>query len=97
MFHNYNYHLYIHSLIYPYQILFEQLAVYFIFRHLNKALSDGDYKSKVRFALMSCYLIGAVCSLNKCRNIENIFDIVRMYSAEIEYSEENTDILLHKG
>lgn len=80
-----------------YQILFEQLAVYFIFRHLTKALYDGDYKSKVRFALMSCYLIGAVCSLNKCRNIENIFDIVRMYSAEIEYSEENTDILLHKG
>ena len=80
-----------------YQILFEQLVVYFIFRHLNKALYDGDYEAKVRFALMSCYLIGAVCSLNKCCDIENIFDIVRMYSAEIEYSEENTDILLHKG
>lgn len=61
------------------QIFFEQLACYFIFRHFE----DG-----VGFALVSCWVLGVICS--KCERIEQMFDVVRMYSSEIEYSEENT-------
>ncbi|MBR5479440.1 MAG: flagellin lysine-N-methylase [Clostridia bacterium] len=72
-----------------YPIYFEQLAVYFIFRHLSEALYDGDIRGKVNFALMGCFLLGAMWSLNEDK--EKMFDLVRMYSSEVEYSEENLE------
>lgn len=62
------------------QILFEQLACYFIFRH---------FESGVGFALLSLWVIGAIAS--ECENRDEIFDVVRMYSSEVEYSEENLE------
>lgn len=62
------------------QIFFEQLACYFVFRHFNRG---------VLFMLLSCWVIGALCL--DCENFEQMLDIVRMYSAEIEYCEENTE------
>ncbi len=61
------------------QIFFEQLACYFIFRH---------FESGVGFALLSCWVLGVICSY--CKNLEKMLDVVRMYSSEIEYCEENT-------
>ncbi len=62
------------------QILFEQLACYFIFRH---------FKRGVGFAILSCWVIGAIFSC--CENFEQMLNVVRMYSSEIEYCEENTE------
>ncbi len=62
------------------QIFFEQLACYFVFRHF-----DGG----VGFTLLSCWVIGVICS--SCKNLEEMIDVVRMYSSEIEYSEENLE------
>ncbi len=62
------------------QIFFEQLACYFIFRH---------FESGVGFTLVSCWVLGAICS--DCKSFEEMLDAVRMYSAEIEYCEENTE------
>jgi len=61
------------------QIFFEQLACYFIFRH---------FRSGVEFAILSCWVIGAIIS--SCESFDEMLDIVRMYSSEIEYCEENT-------
>ncbi len=80
------------------QIPFEQLACYFVFRHLSDAAWYGDYAERISFSLMSCYLIGALWSQNKCLSMEfdseTMADIVRMYSSEIEYSEYNMECLL---
>lgn len=62
------------------QIFFEQLSCYFIFRH---------FESGVGFTLLSCWTLGAICS--NCTNLEQMLDVVRMYSSEIEYSEENAE------
>ena len=62
------------------QIFFEQLACYFIFRHFERG---------VGFTLISCWVLGAICS--DCETFEQMLDVVRMYSSEIEYSEENTE------
>jgi hypothetical protein len=62
------------------QIFFEQLSCYFVFRHFEKG---------VGFALVSCYVIGMICS--QCDSFDEMLDVVRMYSSEIEYSEENTE------
>ncbi len=61
------------------QIFFEQLACYFVFRH---------FKRGVGFTLLGCYVVGAISSF--CDNFEQMLDVARMYSAEIEYCEENT-------
>ncbi len=68
------------------QILFEQLACYFIFRH---------FKNGVGFALVSCWVLGAIFS--SCESIETMLDVVRMYCCEIEYSQENTEKLTGRG
>ncbi len=70
---------------------FEQLGCYFIFRHLSN--SRRDYVWGVNFMLTSCYLIGAIWAGYKDINVEKMVDIARMYSAEIEYSEENTEMV----
>lgn len=62
------------------QIFFEQLACYFVFRH---------FESGVTFALISCWVVGQMCL--DCESIEDMMDVVRMYSSEIEYSEENVE------
>ncbi len=60
------------------QIFFEQLSCYLTFRRFEKG---------VEFILLSCWVLGAICSA--CENIEEMLDVARMYSSEIEYSDEN--------
>ncbi len=62
------------------QIMFEQLACYFVFRH---------FESGALFALLSCWALGQI--FTKCETVEHKLDVVRMYSSEIEYSEENIE------
>ncbi len=81
-----------------FSLFFEQLAVYFVFRHLSEAIWDGLYEERIRFALMSCYFIGGLISQIREEKgtiyADDMIDIVRQYSSEIEYSEENVESLL---
>ena len=74
---------------------FEQLGVYFIYRHVPSALDDGDVISKVAFAVLSVRILRTLCALYFKKNGEITIDILvefaRMYSGEIEYSEENLE------
>ncbi|MBQ2614209.1 MAG: flagellin lysine-N-methylase [Clostridia bacterium] len=80
-------------------IPFEQLVCYFLFRHFTEARWNGDISQRVRMILSGCYLIGGLCGwhLQHCGTvtIKDMEEYVRMYSAEIEYSEENIDSLLN--
>ncbi len=79
-----------------FQTIFEQLSVYFVFRNLTGALEDGNYEKRIRFALISCYLLGSVFEFyGESLTKEKIIDLARMYSAEIEYAEENTQAILN--
>ncbi len=74
----------------------ERLLAYFLFRHFLKAYDDGDVTSKAAFAVLSVQLL---LTLSACRAAAGSFgprdfrELARMYSAEIEYSEENMDAL----
>ena len=70
----------------------EQLLCYFIYRHLSDALEDFMFSERIQFAVLSCCVI---TSLNKSKTLEEMLEISRMYSCEIEYSDENTEILLN--
>lgn len=73
------------------QIPTEQLLCYFIYRHLSGALEDFMFAERIQFAVLSCLMI---TSLNKSKTFEEMLEIARLYSSEIEYSDENVDILL---
>ncbi|MBE6914355.1 MAG: hypothetical protein E7472_05410 [Ruminococcaceae bacterium] len=76
---------------------YEKLLVYFLFRHLPTALDDGDIRGKVAFAVLSVRLLRALGCVHF--GIHGVFsstdqiELARLYSAEIEYSQENLDTL----
>ena len=76
----------------------EQLAVYFLFRHLAKVLDGEPLSSVVSFCILSTKMIMYLCEYLLWKNgklsLEDVADIARMYSCEVEYSEENTQTLL---
>ncbi len=78
-----------------FEIALEQLAVYFIFRHFPDGYSDDDtaYMKAAMFAIVSVGMIQLICSMENARKgiftIEDMAEICRMYSAEIEYNEDN--------
>ncbi len=75
-----------------YQAAFEQLLVYFLYRHVPAALYDGDINSKVGFAIISVQILAALLAQTK----EDLTELARMYSAEIEYSDENLEIIFER-
>ncbi len=66
----------------------KNLLCYFLYRHLPSALDDGDIGSKIAFAVHACRVIFTLAQKYP------VEDAARMYSAEIEYSDENTDEIL---
>ena len=71
----------------------EQLAVYFLYRHLPAALWDGDAEGKIHFALLSVQMLQWLCSAKTDVRFADLLEFARMYSSEIEYSDENLEKL----
>jgi lysine-N-methylase len=82
--------------IHDYDVVKEQLAVYFIFRHLNGECYDLD--EVVCFSLFSVRAIMCIARAYYGENptISEISDTARMYSAEIEYSDCNIEEIIEK-
>ena len=78
--------------------VFEQLMCYFIYRHLTDSLDDDRLWERVAFAAQSYYIIRSLCALHYAQNgslsIDDMAEYARIYSSEIEYSEENMEKLL---
>lgn len=65
---------------------FERLAMYMVYRHFTAAENPEETKWMLQFAFLSVRLIAAL-SGDKAENI-------RMYSSEIEYSDENIALIV---
>ncbi|MBR4036599.1 MAG: flagellin lysine-N-methylase [Oscillospiraceae bacterium] len=76
---------------------FEQLAVYLAFRHLTESLDDDRLVGRVQFVAQFYALIRNLCRIhyNKTGNLslEDMAELCRIFSAEIEYSPDNMDTL----
>ena len=68
----------------------EQLLVYFLYRHFLTAWEDGDVGSKAGFAVLSVRLLRCLKGLYPETPLP---ELARMYSAEVEYSTENLDVI----
>lgn len=69
----------------------EQLLCYFLYRHASGGAEDGRLCERVQLAVLSCHMI-----VSLCRSLDELVEVARMYSSEIEYSDENVEILLQE-
>ena len=69
----------------PDGIVFERLAVYFVYRHFSAAENRKDAGLMLKFSFLSVYMIAALKG--------ELSEKIRLYSAEIEYSDENIALI----
>lgn len=84
-----------------YEICFEQLLVYLLFRHIPAALDDGDLPGHVVFCIAMWKVIAMLCaadsvSESRADRTDRIVDICRLFSSEIEYSDENPQKIISR-
>ncbi len=76
---------------------YDQLLLYFVYRHFMKALGDDALREKVQFALLSTAIIQTldISHWLTCGALTpwDQVCICKSYSREIEYNEENTECL----
>ena len=76
---------------------YEQMLVYFLCRHVPTALDDGDVSGKAAFAVLSVRLLYALGALHFLLHgdftADDQIELCRLYSAEVEYSDDNLNAL----
>ncbi len=72
----------------------KELLIYFIYRHVSVAESHENLRGRLAFAILSTEMIKYLFQGQEEGTFEKFADLARRYSAEIEYSEENTDQLI---
>jgi len=80
------------------ELPFEKLLLYFVYRHTPEATDEGNFAARICFAKLSFDVIRALCAAKKAQSgkctFDELCDFARRYSAEIEYSVENTYTLI---
>ena len=77
-----------------FDVPYEQLLVYFIYRHIPESEDMSDLAARVAFAVLSVRIINGIYKMLNAENkpdFELLCDVCRMYSSEIEYCEENIE------
>lgn len=79
------------------QIALEQLLAYLLYRHIAAAEDAHELRPRLAFCLLSTQLLIRLAALHKAEaafTMDDFCELSRMYSSEIEYSQENMDALL---
>ncbi|MBE6591586.1 MAG: hypothetical protein E7646_06045 [Ruminococcaceae bacterium] len=71
----------------------ERALGYFVYRHCSNSQSSEEFQSTLWFSLLCYSILRSVCHKNKVKTKEELIPYARMFSEEIEYSEDNTDTL----
>ncbi len=75
--------------------VFEQWLVYTLYRQLPPSLEDGCLAERLALAVLSSRLLRALTAAHDGKQ-ETFLELARLYSAEIEYSDENIPQLLSR-
>ena len=79
---------------------YEQFLCYLVYRHASKAEFWEDFALYTLFAILSFQLVYAMGASIFAETgdftVKKQLDIMRLFSSEIEYSDENLDIILNK-
>jgi len=71
------------------EIPFEQLLVYLLYRHIPSALENGGAHGMLAFCLFAWQLVRQLFALQPEKSMEALIETVRLFSSEIEYSDQN--------
>lgn len=72
---------------------FEQFLVYLTYRHLWNAYDSGRLSAGACFIALSYKLLRDLLAYDKCNSPDYLAELCRLYSCEIEYSEDNMSAL----
>ena len=77
---------------------YEKLIDYFVFRYLMRSVYDYDFLGKMKLAIVSFLCIRDLDMVrfsdqNETFTLEDRIDIARIYSKEVEHSEDNLEYL----
>lgn len=78
----------------PYSKYFEGFYKYLVFRHVAIAPSAVEISARLAFASLAVRLVAYLSEREERLTEARLFDIVRLFSSEIEYSVENTEDLI---
>ena len=67
---------------------------YLLYRHLPGAMEDDDAAGRAAFCVLSTRVLMALCAAKPGCTMADCIELARMYSAEIEYSQDNVIALL---
>ncbi len=73
---------------------FEQLLIYFLYRHTADTLYDGRFRERVAFSVLGFYIVRMLFAACENKNEYELIETARLYSTEIEYCEENIETLM---
>ena len=71
-------------------LLAERLATYFVYRHLSSAVDEVDFRARLGFACLATELVFELYYSSG----RPLSEIARRFSAEVEYSQENTQDII---
>ncbi len=77
-----------------FDMYYERLFKYFVFRHVSSAENEDNLRARLSFCILSTEIIKYLFESGENRSKEALFDLARLYSSEIEYSEDNTAELI---
>ena len=79
-----------------YDMPLSRLLTYFLYRHVPLSESCEDVRTQIAFSILSAEIIGELFKISLTKGKpEDLAEISRLYSSEIEYSEINTEDILN--
>jgi len=82
------------------QTEYEQFIIYLIYRHLANAVDEEDFAVRLNFSIFGFFFLHAIGAAIWTKTGDFTFfqqcELARLFSSEIEYSEENFELLLEE-
>jgi lysine-N-methylase len=73
---------------------FERFITYLVYRHIPRSESEENLRAVIGFILVSYEMVKNVYYSQDNRSFVKLCDIMRLYSSEIEYCEDNVAALI---
>ncbi len=77
-----------------FDIYYKRLLTYFVYRHVSTAESIDGLRARLAFAILSAEMIRLLFEAGTEQSFAGLLETARLYSSEIEYSEDNTAELI---
>ncbi len=77
-----------------YDKYYKRLLTYFVYRHVSIAESRENLRARLAFSILSVRMIRHLFEARGELRLDALLSLARLYSSEIEYSEDNTAELI---